>query len=144
MRLHAQCLQHVQQQLMQLREAMDALKESLESEEKSSAGDKYETGRAMIQLEQEKLGHQQHELTAVLNALQRLPLEATDVIKPGALVKTTHGYFFLASGLGAQPVDTITVMVIAPAAPLAQALQSKRVGDHVAMGKIRHEVLAIT
>jgi hypothetical protein len=35
-----------------------SLLESLDSEGKSSAGDKHETGRAMIQLEREKLAQQ--------------------------------------------------------------------------------------
>ncbi|MDB5240215.1 MAG: hypothetical protein JWP57_840, partial [Spirosoma sp.] len=44
--LHARCRHYVQQRIDTARQAMEAAQESANSESKSSAGDKYETGRA--------------------------------------------------------------------------------------------------
>ena len=56
------CWDTVLKQEKSLLNRQQLLRESLESEQKSSAGDKHETGRAMVQLEQEKLGKQLHKL----------------------------------------------------------------------------------
>ena len=42
---------------------MKEIKEALFEEIKSSVGDKHETGRAMLQLEREKVGNQFYEVT---------------------------------------------------------------------------------
>ena len=56
--LYNHCIKQLTQSLegLEIRKAEILL--ALESESKSSAGDKHETGRAMIQLEREKLGEQ--------------------------------------------------------------------------------------
>ncbi len=56
------CFQFVSRKLDRIQVQIRELEQSLTSETKSSAGDKHETGRAMIQLEREKLGQQLSEL----------------------------------------------------------------------------------
>ncbi|MWD30855.1 3-oxoacyl-ACP synthase, partial [Aquicoccus sp. SCR17] len=56
------CWDYVDTRTERLKKSAAALQESLNSETKSSAGDKHETGRAMVQLEQEKLAQQLVEL----------------------------------------------------------------------------------
>ena len=56
------CQDYVRQKQEVLKKRGASLQESLNSETKSSAGDKHETGRAMVQLEQEKLGQQLQEI----------------------------------------------------------------------------------
>ena len=48
-------LDHMDKDLAEAKARMASLKESLGAESKSSAGDKHETGRAMIHLEQERV-----------------------------------------------------------------------------------------
>ena len=70
----------------------DELQKALKSETKSTAGDKHETGRAMAQLEQEKLSNQLVKTTTLRNALSKVnPNQIHDVIKYGSLVKTKIG-----------------------------------------------------
>ena len=55
-----------------LQNAINRAQESLDSESKSSAGDKHETGRAMAQLEMEKLGGQYESARKLLLIANRL------------------------------------------------------------------------
>jgi len=52
------CNQSLDTRLQNVLAVIEDIKQSLQSETKSSAGDKHETGRAMLQLEREKAGHQ--------------------------------------------------------------------------------------
>ena len=56
--LYSQCVDFVEERLSNIQNQIRAIQESLTSETKSSAGDKHETGRAMLQLEREKAGQQ--------------------------------------------------------------------------------------
>ena len=54
--LHASCVGFVEDRLETIQKTIQDIQMSLTSETKSSAGDKHETGRAMLQLEREKAG----------------------------------------------------------------------------------------
>ena len=56
--LQAYCVSIVKKKCDLLKKQILARKQDLETASKSSAGDKHETARAMIHLEQEKLGFQ--------------------------------------------------------------------------------------
>ena len=55
--LYDLCQAVVQQRIDTARHAMTAAQESANEEGKSSAGDKYETGRAMAQIERDRHAH---------------------------------------------------------------------------------------
>ena len=54
--LYEFCRAYIDGRTIRINESIKSIQESLSSETKSSAGDKHETGRAMLQLEREKLG----------------------------------------------------------------------------------------
>jgi sortase (surface protein transpeptidase) len=54
-RLHSLCVSYVGQRIETAQRAIAIAQASANEETKSSAGDKYETGRAMAQLEIEKI-----------------------------------------------------------------------------------------
>ena len=56
--LFEHCTTHLNNNLLSFEKRKLELLEALASESKNSAGDKHETGRAMLQLEREKLGEQ--------------------------------------------------------------------------------------
>ena len=56
--IYSQCLLILNQKIEELNSALATATESANNETKSSAGDKHETARAMMQLEQEKLSLQ--------------------------------------------------------------------------------------
>jgi hypothetical protein len=110
--------------------AADQAQQAANQEEKSSAGDKYETGRAMGHLQKDMYARQQAEHTHERTALH---LVRTDILyssaTPGAFIQCPGVAFFIAAGLGKQTVDGHTILFLSPAAPLAKALQNKKIGD---------------
>lgn len=112
------------------RQAADQAQEAANNEEKSSAGDKYETGRAMSHLQQEMYACQQAEYEREYTTLFQIRTDTICVsATPGAFIQCPGIGFFIAAGLGKQTVDGNTVLFLSPAAPLAGTLQNKRAGD---------------
>lgn len=99
---------------------------------KSSAGDKHEVGRAMIQQELDQQEAQLAKLQGLQHELARVPLERVfDRVAFGSLVSTDQGSYFIAIGLGQVEVSGETCFAISLASPIGQALKDKQVGDMV-------------
>ncbi len=80
---------------------LSATLEARNSDGKSSAGDKHEVGRAMMQQELDKLEEQRAKLIALQQELDRVPQDRVyDRGAFGSLVTTTNGTYFIAVGLG--------------------------------------------
>jgi transcription elongation GreA/GreB family factor len=114
-------------------EEIRSTRASFANDTKSSAGDKHEVGRAMVQQELDKLEEQRVKLVALLQELERVPVDRTyDRVAFGSLVKTDEGCYFIAVGLGAIELDGDRLFAISLASPIGQVLKGKTVGDHVA------------
>jgi hypothetical protein len=110
--------------------AASQAQEAANQEEKSSAGDKYETGRAMGHLQKEMHARQQAEHEREHAALLRV---RTDILcahpLPGAFIQCREIGLFIGAGLGKHSVDGQTILFLSPAAPLAKTLLDKKSGD---------------
>ncbi len=113
-----------------LETALAAAKESRDNDTKSSAGDKFETGRAMMQQEMDKLEqqlgllHQQiHQLQNIDSAVQHRHIGS------GSLVKTDKNTYLLALAFGKLEVDDEVIWVISTASPIAQKMLGKKAGE---------------
>jgi len=107
-------------------------RDSFTSDTKSSAGDKHEVGRAMVQQELDKLEEQHAKLIALQQELARVPLERTfDHVAFGSLVTTDQGTYFVAIGLGRIEFDGGNCFAISLVSPIGQALKDRRVGEQV-------------
>jgi len=120
----------IAQRIAAARQAADQAQQAANQEEKSSAGDKYETGRAMGHLQKEMHARQQAEHEREHAALLRVRTDAlcTQPL-PGAFIQCRDIAFFIAAGLGKQSVDGQTILFLSPAAPLAKTLHDKKTGD---------------
>jgi len=129
--LHQHCLALAKEQVETLQQVLHELKEALGSESKSTAGDKHETGRAMIQLEQERAGHQLRQAEELLLALQSINvlLPPADSVQLGSLAITNKGQFYISVGLGKVVFEGAQYFVVSPTAPVAAALLGKKVGE---------------
>lgn len=137
--IHASCMSLLEERLHLIREEMLSLQASAEEETKSSAGDKYETAREMIQGEKEKQSSRLEETTKFLHIVKGIrPDETSAIVKPGSLVQTDAGWMYLAVGLGAIKVEGANVFVISPVSPIGQAMLDKKVGDEYQLnGKVQ-------
>ena len=130
--VHDRCQQLVQQMLADADAAIRAAQRAANEETKSSAGDKYETGRAMMHLEQEKLASQRSAAQQLLSVLHQInPARVSDKVDLGSLVNTDRGWFYVSVGLGKIQVEGLSCFSISPAAPLGQALWGRQAGDQV-------------
>jgi len=136
-KLRRWALDHISQRINTARGAIDQAREAANSEEKSSAGDKYETGRAMGHLQQEMHARQ---LTEYLKELATLHSVNTEQLysagRPGAFLRGEGLAFFIAAGLGRHNIDGETIFFLSPNAPLARLLQNLTAGDHITSGQI--------
>ncbi len=136
-RLKRWALDLIGQRIATSKEAIDEAQEAANNEGKSSAGDKYETGRAMGHLQQEMHARQPTEYVKELAILHSVN---TDTICPegrsGAFLQGEKTSFFIAAGLGKQVVEGQTIFFLSPQAPLAKILQNKKPGDSLIFNNI--------
>jgi hypothetical protein len=136
-RLRRWALDHIGQRINTARAAIDQAQEAANSEEKSSAGDKYETGRAMSHLQQEMHSRQLTEYLKELATLHSVNIEQLYTAgRPGAFLRGEGLGFFIAAGLGKHNIDGETIFFLSPHAPLARLLQNKLAGDRITSGTI--------
>ncbi|WP_299883150.1 3-oxoacyl-ACP synthase [uncultured Lacinutrix sp.] len=130
--LYNQCLVFIDNRLITVQNTMQEIQESLLSETKSSAGDKHETGRAMLQLEREKAGNQLAEINKTKANLVKINIETTSQkIHLGSIVYTTQANYFIAISAGILTVKNEVFYAISPSTPIAQLLLSKTKGDKI-------------
>lgn len=123
-------IRQVDSRIEELKAAQTLLRESRDSESKSSAGDKYETGRAMAQIELDKLEQQlQNQVELQAELLKIKPEVETEKVGFGSLVETPNGIYFISIGMGKVMLDDTSFYAISLASPLGQALKGAQPGD---------------
>lgn len=127
--VHTHCVDFINERLKRVQLHILELEHALTSETKSSAGDKHETGRAMIQLEREKLGQQLSELEKTQQLFARVPKDRnTKTIGLGNLVVTETLMYYIAISAGECIVQKQSVYCISAVSPIGQLLMDKSVG----------------
>jgi len=138
------CRGFVSGRLGRIEKQAKAIAESLTSETKSSAGDKHETGRSMLQLEREKLGAQLAEAEKMQALLHKVPMKTISTpIGLGALVVTSGNWYFLAVSAGECTYENQTVYCISPATPIGKLLLGKREGESFVFLSKENKILLI-
>jgi hypothetical protein len=129
-RLHQYCVQMIEDRIATTLAAMNNAQAAANSEEKSSAGDKYETGRAMGHLEKEMHGKQLAANRRELAALMAVDCNTIhNAITTGSFIRCNTGSFFVAAGLGKISFEGETIFVLSPVAPVAGMLHNKKAGE---------------
>jgi hypothetical protein len=130
--LYDHCYAYVNNRLQSVQNLISEIQESLLSETKSSAGDKHETGRAMLQLEREKAGQQLAEVQKLKETITKIDLtKSSNIVCLGSLVYTTQSNYFISISAGKFTVGNIDFFAISPNTPIGQLLLSKQVGNKV-------------
>ncbi|RUT79873.1 3-oxoacyl-ACP synthase [Ancylomarina longa] len=123
---------------------LNELRDSAGSEAKSSAGDKHETGRAMIHLEQEKTAKQ----LGVNIKLQQLvsyidPSVLHDKVELGALVITDKLRIFVSIALGKISFSGQDYYLLSLSSPIIRKFIGKRVDELVNFNGQEYKIIAI-
>lgn len=143
--LYQFCLSFAKGRISRIQASLSDVRISLESEDKSSAGDQHETGRAMLQLEQEKLGQQLAEAQKMLDVMDKIkPKTVHTTIGLGAFATTTKANYFLSVSAGEFKQNDDRVYCISISTPIGQLLLGKSVGDSVVFNEEEIKVLKVS
>jgi transcription elongation GreA/GreB family factor len=138
------CKKVIESRIMHTQEAIDSARESANSEQKSTAGDKHDTARAIAQFEQEKLSKQLAEQLKLRDALFLLSDQAaSDIVRIGSLVECSNGLFFVGIGLGKIEVGGDHVFCISKGSPLGIAILKKSEKELFTVNGREFEILSI-
>lgn len=138
------CQQYVQQRIDTARQAMEAAQEAANSESKSSAGDKYETGRAMAQLERDRNAQLLAGALQLERDLKQVMIEKSyESVQPGSIVTTNQGAYFISIGAGKLTLEGVDYFAVSPASPIGTALAGRRLGDGITFNKLTYEILGV-
>ncbi|AZA49059.1 hypothetical protein EG346_13130 [Chryseobacterium carnipullorum] len=110
---------------------------------KSSMGDKYETGREMLQQEINNLQRQLNESLNQLSVIQKISAEPMDKVQNGALVKTDKGFFYIAASVGEIVYENQKLMAISAESPLVKAMFGKKAGEMFSVNTISQTIQSI-
>lgn len=110
---------------------------------KSSMGDKYETGREMLQQEINNLQVQLNEVLKQRDFLKSLSAKPSVKAEKGALVKTDIGFFYISVSLSNIDLDGNKIFCISPDSPLAKVLEGKSESESISLNNVNHKILNI-
>ena len=130
--LFLKCSDFVNSRLETIQRTINEIQESLLSETKSSAGDKHETGRAMLQLEREKAGNQLAEIQKIKETLSKIDIsKSLKTVGLGSVVYTSRSNYFIAISAGELMVGDDTFYAISSNTPIGILLLGKTVDNEV-------------
>jgi hypothetical protein len=123
---------------------IDQAQQAANQEEKSSAGDKYETGRAMGHLQKDMFTRQLAEHAKELATLHSVNVDTLyPIATAGAFIGCPGMAFFIAAGLGKQIIEGQTIYFLSPQAPLASQLTGKKAGEIIHFNSLELSVLEV-
>lgn len=127
--LYQQCINYVQQCMAAAEHGIKEAQQAATDDTKSSAGDKYETGREMMQQETNRNMAQLTEANKLKVALTQLPTTASKQAENGSIVITDNGNFYIAISAGTLLVDGESYFAISQASPIGMKMRGLKGGD---------------
>lgn len=129
--LYNRCLEFIEQRIQTAETALEQAREASNDDTKSSAGDKYETSREMMQQDidrNKRLLLDAQENMRILKSVE-INTEKFDRVKHGSLVQTNQGLFYISVSAGHLVADGTDVFAISPASPIGKLMLEKKKGD---------------
>jgi len=144
LQVHQTVSEELNNRILRIEKALKGHKEGLLSESNSSAGDKHNTSRAMMHLEEEKLRNQLSQFSKLNKVLHGINSTSEHKqITLGSLVNTDKGWLYISVPLGKVEIGDSDVMVISLASPIGQALQGKSSHDTFKFNNISWEIKGV-
>ena len=128
--LHKLCKEYIDSGLTAATEAIENAREASRNETKSSAGDKYETAREMMQqdinLNNLRIAEMK-KLSALLDMISHQ--QPTGSVQAGSVVRTSQGNYYTGISIGKLKVDDVIYFTLSLSAPLGVRLAGKKAGE---------------
>lgn len=128
-KLQSSALAVVQEKMDDLNSQLAALQEASRSETKSSAGDKYETGRESINQSRNMLEKQWVLVKQWDGLLRKIGNKPQTEVCEGALIELNLGWIWVAVSLGKLELEGREIQLVSVNSPLIQSLIGKKRGD---------------
>lgn len=139
--IYEACLEQIKDRVAHIEVVIKQAEQVVAEDTKSSAGDKYETTREMMQQE---IAQNQSQLVEAKKALYQL--EQTRDLVPGnqaglgSLIETNNGLFYLTISLGYLSVTPHRVMVLSPVSPLGQIFNGKNKNESFTFNGMKYTI----
>lgn len=119
----------LKEQIANLDKELKELQQSAEAEEKSSAGDKFETHQEMLNQHRTILEKRLSSSKVMLNQLNGVPVKQSSTVEEGSLLKVAVGFVWVSVPFGKLDLEGISYQLVSPDSPLVQALWGLKEGD---------------
>lgn len=139
------CQHYIEDRITSATEAIAEARKSSASETKSSAGDKYETSREMLQGVIEQHTHQLDEARKLRENFSMI-LKNTPVLKKagaGSVIETNAGNFFLSIPAGLAEIQGHKYAMISLYSPIGKLLLEKGKGDKLSFNGKEYTITQI-
>lgn len=140
--IHAEVKSIVNQKLERIQQLITETRAS-NSETKSSMGDKYETGREMLQQEINKLQIQANHLHEMLQILNKIMVNEHTNIQHGSLVLTNHAMYYISVSAGELMHQEAKIFAVSAQSPVAKLLLGRKAGDTIKIAGTIQQILEV-
>lgn len=141
--LYKVCLERNEARLSEINYAIEQSQDAIVNDTKSSAGDKYETTREMIQQDLNRYQDQLKQAKTDQRLLEQIDLGVKAKVALGAIVQTDKAQYFLAISLGRISVEGGAFMVVSPSSPIGALLLTNGPGDTIMFNGMRQTILKV-
>ncbi|MGK0412336.1 MAG: transcription elongation GreA/GreB family factor [Polaribacter sp.] len=142
--LFRHCELFVNKRAETVQEIISSNQKALQSETKSSAGDKHETGRAMLQLEMEKASQQLEGIAIMNQILSKIAVaNSGEVGHLGSIIITDKADYFLSISAGQLAVEEKNYFAVSVSSPIGKLLLGKRKNEVVVFNGNQIKIIQI-
>lgn len=142
--LYEKCIRYADERISSIENALQASHEASVNDTKSSAGDKYETTREMMQQEISRNALQLMEAKKLRMVLDKFTSDSTsDSVKQGSFVVTSAGDFYISISAGQLTAAGRPVYAVSPHSPIGRLMLGCRAGDSIEMNKKVFNILEV-
>lgn len=142
--LLSDCLLRLEQRRKEIMDELDQIAIAIANETKSSAGDKHETSRALMQNQREQIGQRLKETETMIGAVQQIDIQSVNTgVRMGSMVTTNKGIFWISVAYGRFDTGDITYYFISPQSPLAIAMTGKKGGDQFSFNNQEYRIVYV-
>ncbi len=122
----------IKDKIQLLKFELDSINKEKNNLKKSSAGDKFETSRVLMQTEYDKIHNQLLILKNQLRAIKSISFsDKKNKAGVGSFIKTNKSFYFISIGLGKQIIDNNDIYIISLSSPIGKLLNNKKKGDKI-------------
>jgi len=142
--LYKACEAFIAEKRLNVKTIMVSNQKALENESKSSAGDKHETGRAMLHLEMEKASQQIAVVSAMQEVLEKIDFSnTTGQVRLGSLIISSRGNYYLSISAGLIKIGLVEYFAVSTSSPMGNLLLGKKIGSVIKLAEKHITILDV-